>query len=145
MSASLDLSSAVHVFPCPICKETINTKMHQCPFCAAPIDPNVAEQAATETSKISQACSDASYLKIMLGVYAIFVLGVLIPFLGLVGLVGARFLSFAIPFMCIRWWLKYYAIRTNDSDFSRAKRTAIWVSIAAPFILFAIGLGVQIR
>ena len=45
------------------------------------------------TSKISQACSDASYLKIMLGVYAIFVLVMVVPFFGLVGLAGVRFLS----------------------------------------------------
>jgi hypothetical protein len=68
MSPSLSLSSAVAVFPCPNCTETINTSMQECPFCSAPIDRDAAELSAAATSRISEACSDASYFRIMLGI-----------------------------------------------------------------------------
>jgi hypothetical protein len=51
--------TAVHVFPCPNCRETINTSMQQCQFCGAAIDAAAAEQAAAHTSRISDAVSDA--------------------------------------------------------------------------------------
>ena len=65
MAGPLRLSSTVEVFPCPNCHETINTSDRQCPHCSTPIDPAAAQSAAAATTRISQACSDASYLKIM--------------------------------------------------------------------------------
>jgi hypothetical protein len=88
MAGTLSLSSTVQVFPCPNCSETINTSVQQCPFCSAPIDRATAEQSAAATSRISQACSDASYLKIMLGIMIPFGLSILTPFLGLIGAGG---------------------------------------------------------
>ena len=83
MAGSLSLSAAVQVFPCPHCQETINTSVQQCPFCSVPIDHAAAELSAAATSKISQACSDASYLKIMLGILIPFAATIFFPFLGL--------------------------------------------------------------
>jgi hypothetical protein len=129
MAGSLSLSSEVRVFPCPNCRETINTSVQNCPFCGTPIDHAAAEQSAAATSKISQACSDASYLKVMAWSLLTFFVLVLFPFLGLVGLVGFWFLRIAIPVMVIRWWIKYASIKTDDPDFVRAKRAAIIVSV----------------
>ena len=135
MPGTLSLSSTVHVFPCPNCQETINTSVQQCPFCSTPIDRTAAEQSAAATSRISQACSDASYLKIMLGVLIPFGVLIFFPFLGLAGIVGFVFIKYAVPVMTIRWWIKYGRIKTTDSDFRSARGTVILVSAVSFIIL----------
>ena len=138
MSPSLGLSSAVAVLPCPKCKETINTSMRECPFCSAAIDRDVAEGSAATTSRISQACSDASYLKIMLGILIPFGATIFFPFLGLIGLVGFVFIKYALPVMIFRWWIKYGHIKTADPDFRSARRTAIWVGAISFLVLLLV-------
>jgi hypothetical protein len=135
MAGTLSLSSTVQVFPCPNCLETINTSVQKCPFCSEPIDRAEAEQSAAATSRISQACSDASYLKIMLGIMIPFGLSILTPFLGLIGLVGFVFIKYAVPVMTIRWWIKYGRIKTTDTDFHKARGTVILVSAISFLIL----------
>ncbi len=133
--SSLSLSGAVAVFPCPNCKETINTSMQQCPFCSATIDHAAAEASAATTNKISQACSDASYLKIMLGILIPFGAIVFFPFLGLAGLVGFIFIKYAVQVMTIRWWIKYGRIKSGDPDLRKARKTAILVSVVSLLVL----------
>jgi hypothetical protein len=126
MAGSLSLSATVHVFPCPNCRETINTSVQQCPFCSVSIDHAAAEQSAAATSRISQACSDSSYLKIMLSVLIPFGVLIFFPFLGLAGLVGFVFLKYAVPVMTIRWWIKYGRIKTTDSDSAALAAQSSW-------------------
>jgi len=140
MAQSFSLSSAVSVFPCPNCKETINTSMRECSFCHTPIDRTAAEESAAATSNISQACSDASYLKIMAGSALTFFLIGFIPILGSVGSLGFLFLEFAIPIMTIRWWIKFGKIKTDDLEFARAKQTAMFVGIGAIIFFIAISI-----
>ena len=135
MAVSLSLSPAVQVFPCPHCQETINTFVQQCPFCSVLIDHAAAEQSAAATSKISQACSDASYLKIMLGVLVPFTATIFFPFLGLAGLVGLVFIKYAVPVMAIRWWIKYGRIKSTDPDLKNARKTAAFVSVVSLLVL----------
>ena len=131
MSLSLNLSETVAVFPCPNCEETINTSMQICPFCSVAIDKEIAEAAASETSKISQACSDASYLKIMLGTLIPFGGLVFFPFLGLAGLAGFVFIKYAVPIMAIRWWIKYGRIKSQDLDLRKARKTVVVASVVS--------------
>jgi hypothetical protein len=135
MAQSLSLSSSVKVFPCLGCQETINTSMLQCPFCSIPTDPHAAEASADATSRVSEACSDASYLKIMLSILIPFAAVIFFPFLGLAGLVGFVFIKYALPVMIIRWWIRYGRIKTNDSDFPNARKTVIWVSAISLIVL----------
>jgi hypothetical protein len=135
---SLSLSSAVRVLPCPNCKETINTSMQQCPFCSVPIDHDAAETSAAAFSKVNQACSDASYLKIMAGSALMFFLLEFVPILGMIGGMGFLFLEFAIPVMTIRWWIKFGKIKTDELEFARAKQTALFVGIGATIFFLAI-------
>jgi hypothetical protein len=149
MTDGLSLSSKVEVFPCPNCKETINTSMQACPFCSAPIDPAAAAIAAEAFARVNQAYSDASYLKIMAGsILTFFCLRVatslflrFVPFLGLVGTVGVWFLEVAIPVMTIRWWIMYGDIRIDDPGFARARRTALFVGVGVAVFLFFIAIG----
>lgn len=78
----------IRVFECPNCGQTINTSLSQCRYCSAPVDSQTAEIAATLTSKVSHACSDASYVRILAGSLVVFFLLTLVPFMGFVGLVG---------------------------------------------------------
>ncbi|GGA69701.1 hypothetical protein GCM10011507_21550 [Edaphobacter acidisoli] len=135
MPSGFSLSNAVEVLPCPNCNETINTSMQQCPFCSVPIDHAAAEASAAETSKISRACSDASYLRIMLGILIPFGVLIFFPFLGLAGLIGFVFIKYAVPIMAIRWWIKYGRIKTADTDLSKARKTTIWVSAISLLVL----------
>jgi hypothetical protein len=135
MADSLSFAPVIRVFSCPNCRETINTSMQQCAFCSTPIDPAAAELAGEATSKISQACSDASYLKIMLGTLVPFAVAILIPFLSFVGVLGFTFIKYATVVMCARWWFKFRDIKTTDPDFLRARKTAIIVSIASVLVV----------
>ena len=54
-----------------------------------------------------------------------------VPFLGLLGIVGFMFLEIAIPVMAIRWWVKYNSATSDDRDFSRARRTTMFIGIGA--------------
>jgi len=137
MSPSLTMASDIQVFPCPHCNETINTSMQVCKFCATPIDAAAAIASADLTTRISQACSDASYLSIMLGLMLPFFGLILVPLLSLLGLAGFWFLKVAIPVMLIRWWVKFGKIKTNDPDFSKARGTTILVA-GIWFLAFAL-------
>ena len=121
----------VKVFPCPHCRETINNLAQTCPFCGTPVDPAAALAAAAETSRVSAACNDASLLKITAGSLLTAFAVMFVPFLGGIGGVAYFCLSFALPVMAIRWWLKYGRIKTADTDFAPARRSATLASIAA--------------
>ena len=125
---AFNLTPTVQVFPCPHCGETINTSLQECSFCHSPIDHTAAKAAAAETNRISSACSDASYLKIMLALLIPFGLLIFVPLLNLIGLVGFVFLKYAVPVMTIRWWIMYRSITTADPDFHSARGTVIFVS-----------------
>jgi hypothetical protein len=73
----------------------------------------------------------SSYLKIMAWSLLTFFGVMFIPFIGLVGAVGLLFVTYALPVLCVRWWIKYGAIHTSDVDFLRARLTAILISCLA--------------
>jgi len=135
----------VRVFECPGCGQTINTSMTQCPYCSAAVDPVAAVVAAELTSKVSQACSDARYVRIVAGTIVVFFLLFLVPFLGIVGLAGYYVLLVLVPILAVRWWVKYAALRTTDRDFVRAKRNvlialAVWLAFL-PFTFIRVAVG----
>ena len=132
MANSLSLTSTdenAGIFECPNCKQTIDTSSTQCRFCSTPIDRAFAEAATAKMANINQACSDASFLRTMAISIIVFFGVMFIPFLTWLGLVGYTFLTFAVPFMTIRWWIKFHAVHADDRDFRRAKMTVIAVSV----------------
>ena len=138
MANSLSLTSTstnAGIFECPVCKQTIDASSIECRFCFAPIDPIAAGAAAEKMAKVNQACSDASFLRTMAFAFLAFIGIMFIPFMGLLGLAGYWFLMFAVPFMSIRWWIKFGAIRVDDRDLKRARTTVIVVSILGSFPL----------
>lgn len=113
------------IFQCPNCKQTIDTAAVKCPFCAVSIDPKAAEDAADTMAKINQACSDASYLRIMAGSMLALLLLSFLPLIGFAAMIGFYFLIFAVPIMTIRWWVKFGGLKSDESDWRRAKKTAL--------------------
>ncbi len=114
-------------------QETINTTVQQCPFCNTAIDHSAAEASAAATARVSQAVSDASYLRVMAWTILTFFLLIFVPFLGLAGVAGLWFLRIAIPVMLIRWWVKYGKIKSDDRDLSKA-RGATYIVAAIWFV-----------
>jgi hypothetical protein len=90
--------------------------------------PRAAEVAAEKMAKVNQACSDASFLRTMAFAFLVFIGVMFIPFMGLLGVAGYWFLMFAVPFMTIRWWIRFDAIRADDHDFKRARITVVIIS-----------------
>jgi hypothetical protein len=143
--STLSFSPTIKVFPCPNCRETINTSMQQCSFCGTPIDSAAAEASAEFTSRVSAAVSDASYLSILAFALISFFVMLFIPFIGLAGGLGIWFLRIAIPVMVVRWWVRYGKLKTTDPDFSKARRRAIIVSVVAVLLLVNTGMTVVSR
>lgn len=132
MSSNLSLAGSVEnlgIFECPNCKQTIDASATQCRFCSATIDSGEAQRAAQEMAKINQACSDASYLRTAAISIFVFIGIMFIPFMSLLGVVGYYFLLVAVPFLSIRWWIKFHQIQADDSDFRRARKTVIIISV----------------
>lgn len=132
MANSLSLTSTDNnagIFECPVCKQTIDSSSTQCRFCSAVIDPVTAAMAAEKMAIVNLACSDASFLKTMAISMLVFFGIMFIPFMGLLGICGYYFLMFAVPFMTIRWWIKFHAVRDDDRDFKRARTTLIVISV----------------
>ena len=113
------------IFQCPSCRQTIDTAAVKCPFCSVSIDPKAAEAAADTMAKVNQACSDASYLRIMAGSMLVFILASFLPLIGFVAMIGFYFLIVAVPFMTIRWWVKFGGLTSDEDDWRRAKRTVL--------------------
>ena len=138
MANSLSLtapSTNAGIFECPVCKQTIDASSTQCRFCSAVIDPVAAEAAAEKMAKVNQACSDASFLRTMAISILVFLGLMFVPFLSWLGLTGYTFLMFAVPFMTIRWWIKFHAVHADDRDFKRARTAVIAVSVLGPLPL----------
>jgi hypothetical protein len=139
--ASLGLAAETLIFPCANCGTTIDTDRTQCPACGAEVDAGAAAASAAEFARVNQAISDASSLKIMAGCALGFFFLRLVPLLGLLGIAGFLFLEFAIPFMTIRWWVKFRDLRSQDLELLRARRTVIYfgAGVSVLFVLLYVG------
>jgi len=132
----------VRVFQCQSCKEYINTSMTECKFCGAAVDYNVAQVEGAVQSQTGNACSDASYLKIMSRVT---VTVYLLSWLPIAGWLGIAFLvlMIIIPIMGIRWWVKYASIKTTDPDYKAARKSVlvamiIWAALLVVWFVISI-------
>lgn len=132
-------------FPCPNCKEFINSDATVCRFCSQPVDPAVAAQAAADQEKINQACNDASMLRnSAAGMWLAIGLS-FIPFLPVVGW-ASWFLFIGVFGLSVRWQFKYGGIRTQDPDFAVAKRNRLiaFVLWLAALVLFVVLIAIVV-
>lgn len=135
------MQTQLNTFPCPNCNEIINDTSDKCRFCSAPIDRQAATAAGEIQSKVNQACSDASFLRIAAVTMWIFLGLQVIPFIPLVGW-GFIATFFVVIVLIIRWMVKFGGLQTNDKDFQQAKRSAIlavilWLAALVGFIILS--------
>ncbi|HEY0544444.1 MAG TPA: hypothetical protein VGC91_03525 [Pyrinomonadaceae bacterium] len=124
-------------FPCPNCNEIINDSMETCRFCQAPVDRQAAAWAAETQSRVNQACSDASYLRIAAVGMWIFLGLHVVPFIPLVGL-GFLIMFFVVLILIIRWLIKFISLQTRDKDYLQAKRSLI-IAVVLWFAAIPVG------
>jgi heme/copper-type cytochrome/quinol oxidase subunit 2 len=113
--------------------------MEKCPYCSTPVDRQAAAAAAESQSKVNQACSDASYLRIAAVVMWVLLGLSFIPLLPLVRL-GSEITFVVVLVMIIRWQVKFGGIRTNDPDYPQAKRNrnlalVLWLAAFVGFVV----------
>lgn len=123
--------TAIRVYSCPACKETISAEANNCRFCHLPIDAATAERLLLENQRVTNAVARANTFRLSISLTALVILwdimGVLTKdpspavFLPLVGIgYGAL------------WLYRYGSLTTSDVDYplavKRVKRTIlIWL------------------
>jgi Ca2+/Na+ antiporter len=136
-------------YPCPNCNEIINDTMEKCPYCSTAVDRQAAAAAAESQSKVNQAVSDASYLRIAAFVVWVFLGLSFIPFIPLVGW-AFLFTFVAVLVMIIRWQVKFGSIQTKDPDYPRAKRNrnlalVLWLAALVGFVVCQLLIEIVLR
>lgn len=128
-------------FRCITCNEMVNESMQKCPFCKSAIDHQAANSAAELQENVNRSCSDASYARTA-GVAMWVFLG--LSFIPLIPVVAWGFLLtfFVVLILLIRWQVKFGGLKTEDSDYKRAKRSR---NIALGLWLAAIPVGFIVR
>lgn len=129
----------LRVFRCPSCNDVINTSMTTCRYCGAAIDPAQAAIAADLQEKANQAGVDAGMIKQMAIWMGVAIPFSLVPFVGMIGVIGYFLLIFALPIFILRWWMKYRGIQINDRDYKSAKATTL-VALGAWAVLLVFAL-----
>ena len=128
-------------FPCPSCNEIINEGMKTCNFCSTPVDSQAAINAAELQEKVNNACSDASYTKIVSQALFVFIALGFTPIVSGLGNLGFLGGFFAVPIMAFRWQMKFGKLKTIDPDYRKAKRAkniALLLWLAAAPLRFVI-------
>ena len=136
-------------YPCPYCNEIINDSMEKCSYCSTAVDRQAAAAAAESQSKVNQAVSDASYLRIAAFVMWVFLGLSVIPFIPLVGW-AFLFTFVAVLVMIIRWQVKFGGIQTKDPDYPRAKRNrnlalVLWLAALVGFVVRQVLIEIILR
>lgn len=80
--------------------------------------PEVANQ---ELEKGIQASTNAVYLLVMILALPFMYLLSWVPKIGVVGYWGFLVLLIALPIAAVIWWIKYRSVRSDDTNFKRAK------------------------
>ncbi|MBA3321101.1 MAG: hypothetical protein H0T45_06595 [Pyrinomonadaceae bacterium] len=111
----------IQTFPCLRCREIISDQAEVCRYCGIQVDKGSAQIAAHNQSRVNQACSDASYLKIAAFCMWNFLALTLVPFMPLVNW-GFLITFVAVIVMIVRWQLRFRDIKTGDPDYAKAIR-----------------------
>ncbi len=135
------LGTVPSIFECPHCGETIDASAETCRFCGATVDRSLALHRAMILSKVNRACSDASYMRsCAMALPVFFILRFIpIPFLATFGL-AFDVLAVVIPIWAIIWWSKYSGLESEDTDYTRARKTVktVGIVVSIVFVLFVV-------
>jgi hypothetical protein len=138
-------------FPCPGCRQIIDTTMQSCRFCGVVIDPAAAAAAATLQERVQKACSQATSARITAMAMPVLFLLSFVPFIGVVGLAGIVATLFIVPWNLIQWRRRFGKLESPDPDLPRARRAlkeaalawAAMVIVNALYVLYRFSPGGQ--
>jgi len=123
--------TAIRVYPCPACNETISAEAENCRFCHLPIDGATAERLLLQNQLITNAVASANTFRLSVSLAALVIL-VGIP----MNLLTKGWPAVLLPLIAIGygalWLYRHRSVITKDADYScaikRVKRTTIvWV------------------
>jgi hypothetical protein len=117
-------------FPCPGCRQIIDTTMQSCRFCGAVIDPAAAAAAATLQELVQKACSQASSARITAMAMPVLFLLSFVPFIGIVGLAGIAATLLIVPWNLILWRRRFGKLESPDPDLPRARQAVREAALA---------------
>jgi hypothetical protein len=123
----------IRVFLCPVCKETIALGCERCRFCSAVIDQRGATGAADLMDRVNLACSEAEDIRAFYSWHR--------SVLELPSVRRQGIEIYVVPFLLIRWWVRFGSLKLEDEDLIRAKRDLTRYSwLAALLIVFMLGV-----
>jgi len=147
-----DLLAGDHgrVFPCPHCREMIDTLAAECRFCHSPVDPAKAEASADLMDRVNKAMSEfpgGEFARKLFLTPPRLAEVVLFGFIGM-WLVRVSLLLVFYPILLpsmIAWRIRYGTLKSDDAEFLRAKQVLTGnIRIGAILLLILLsGIGVS--
>jgi hypothetical protein len=108
-------------FPCPSCREIIDTTMQSCRFCGVAIDPAEAAKAATLQERVQKACGQASSIRITARAMPVLFFLSFLPIVSILGLAGTAATLLLVPLTVIQWRSRFGKLESPDPDLPRAR------------------------
>jgi hypothetical protein len=126
-------SGRTRVFLCPVCKETIALGCERCRFCSIVIDQQAATAAADLMDRVNLACSEAEDIRALCSWHRS---ALDLPFVKRRGVE-----IYLVPFLLIRWWIRFGSLTIEDEDLMQAKMDLNRYSwLAALSLVFILGV-----
>ena len=125
-------------FPCPRCREIIDTTMTSCTYCSAAIDPGEAAATAANQERVQRACGQASSTRITALMMPVFFVLSFAPFIGGIGSLGIAVATVVVLYNGLQWHRRYRGLESADPDLPRARK-----AIGEAFFAWAVMLVVD--
>ena len=140
-------------FPCPGCRQIIDTTVQSCRFCGVAIDPAAAAMAATLQERVQKAWYWAGVIRRFAMAMPVFFLLSFVPMVAVLGRAYIDLTLLAVPVSLILWSNPFGKLQSPDPDLSRARRAVrqallVWVAMVVvnvAWYLFTRSLGFDPR
>jgi hypothetical protein len=143
--------SDAQVFACPKCGEMINTKMAQCAYCSAPVDPQWAMWASNAQATITRAFNHANFIMLAARGMVVLLVATFFPCGGAFALIALWSDIIVFPVFVLIWFSKYQwglqGIDKNHDDLKQSRKRIMKASIiygvtiiAWPIVTIVLGL-----
>jgi hypothetical protein len=131
-------------FPCPTCRQIIDTTMQSCRACGAAIDPAAAASAADLQARVQQACGDANSTRFTASAMWVAFLLSFLPWVGCFFFAVNAATMVIVPYKLIQWRRRFGKLESPDPDLDRARTglliaTILWgamVVVNVAWLLF---------
>ncbi|HEV3072776.1 MAG TPA: hypothetical protein VHB47_00040 [Thermoanaerobaculia bacterium] len=140
-------------FPCPGCRQIIDTTVQSCGFCGVAIDPAAAAMAAPLQEQVQKAWDQAGRIRrFAMAMPVVFLLS-FVPTVAVLGRSATDVTLLFILVSLILWSKRFGKLESPDPDLSRARRAVrqallVWVAMVVvnvAWYLFTRSLGFDPR